>query len=153
MTTAPQKIGVIGLGFMGTPMAGHLIAADHQLNIPTRSRVPEALAYGSATLCNSPKGVAERAGTVFLMLPDTPDAETVLFGAHGVAAGLSAGKTVVDMSSISPIATKDFAGWIEALGCDHLTHRCRAARSAQETPRCPSWSAATRRSSSACGPC
>jgi 2-hydroxy-3-oxopropionate reductase len=120
MTTTPQKIGFIGLGIMGAPMAGHLMAAGHQLYIHTRSRVPEALAHSSATQCTSPQGVAERADTVFLMLPDTPDVETVLFGARGVAAGLSAGKTVVDMSSISPIATKDFASRIEALGCDHL---------------------------------
>jgi 2-hydroxy-3-oxopropionate reductase len=120
MTTTPQKIGFIGLGIMGAPMAGHLMAAGHQLYIHTRSRVPEALAHSSATQCTSPQGVAERADIVFLMLPDTPDVETVLFGARGVAAGLSAGKTVVDMSSISPIATKDFAGRIEALGCDHL---------------------------------
>jgi 2-hydroxy-3-oxopropionate reductase len=64
--------------------------------------------------------VAERADIVFTMLPDTPDVEAVLFGEDGVAAGLTAGKTVVDMSSISPIATQAFAKRIEALGCDCL---------------------------------
>jgi 2-hydroxy-3-oxopropionate reductase len=64
--------------------------------------------------------VAQKADIVFLMLPDTPDVETVLFGANGVAAGLTAGKTVVDMSSISPMQTKTFAEKINALGCDYM---------------------------------
>jgi 2-hydroxy-3-oxopropionate reductase len=64
--------------------------------------------------------VAQRADIVFIMVPDTPDVQAVLFGETGVASGLSAGKTVVDMSSISPIATKDFAQRIAALGCDYL---------------------------------
>ena len=113
-----MNIGFIGLGIMGAPMAGHLLAAGHTLFVRTRSKVPEALA--AATACASPKEVAERADIVFLMLPDTPDVETVLFGKDGVAAGLSKGKTVVDMSSISPIETKAFAQKINALGCDYL---------------------------------
>jgi len=113
-----MNIGFIGLGIMGAPMAGHLLAAGHTLFVRTRSKVPEAL--GGATVCASPKEVAERADIVFLMLPDTPDVEAVLFGKDGVAAGLSKGKTVVDMSSISPIETKAFAQKINALGCDYL---------------------------------
>jgi 2-hydroxy-3-oxopropionate reductase len=66
------------------------------------------------------RGVAERADIVITMLPDTPDVEAVLFGETGIAAGLSRGKIVVDMSSISPIATKTFAQKINALGCDYL---------------------------------
>ena len=113
-----MNIGFIGLGIMGAPMAGHLLAAGHTLFVRTRSKVPEALA--AATACASPKEVAERADVIFTMLPDTPDVETVLFGKDGVAAGLSKGKTVVDMSSISPIETKAFAQKINALGCDYL---------------------------------
>ena len=113
-----MNIGFIGLGIMGAPMAGHLLAAGHTLFVRTRSKVPEALA--AATACASPKEVAERADVVFLMLPDTPDVEAVLFGKDGVASGLSKGKTVVDMSSISPIETKAFAQKINALGCDYL---------------------------------
>jgi 2-hydroxy-3-oxopropionate reductase len=116
----PLRIGFIGLGIMGAPMAGHLVAAGHTVFVHTRGRVPPALADSRATLCTSARGVAERADIVFTMVPDTPDVEAVLFGADGVAAGLSAGKTVVDMSSISPIATKDFARRIAALGCDYL---------------------------------
>ena len=113
-----MNIGFIGLGIMGAPMAGHLLAAGHTLFVRTRSKVPEALA--AATVCASPKEVAERADVIFTMLPDTPDVETVLFGKDGIAAGLSKGKTVVDMSSISPIETKAFAQKINALGCDYL---------------------------------
>jgi 2-hydroxy-3-oxopropionate reductase len=120
MTSSPLKIGFIGLGIMGAPMAGHLIAAGHQLFVHTRGKVPEAIATTSATQCLSAKGVAERADIVFTMVPDTPDVEKVLFGADGVAAALKPGKVVVDMSSISPIATKEFARRIEALGCSYL---------------------------------
>ena len=112
------NIGFIGLGIMGAPMAGHLLAAGHALFVRTRSKVPVALA--GATVCASPKEVAERADVVFTMLPDTPDVEIVLFGEDGIASGLSKGKTVVDMSSISPIDTKAFAQKINALGCDYL---------------------------------
>jgi 2-hydroxy-3-oxopropionate reductase len=112
------NLGFIGLGIMGAPMAGHLLAAGHKLFVRTRSKVPEALA--GATVCASPSEVAQRADIVFTMLPDTPDVETVLFGKDGIASGLSQGKTVVDMSSISPMDTKTFAKKINDLGCDYL---------------------------------
>ena len=118
MSTTSLNIGFIGLGIMGAPMAGHLLAAGHKLFVRTRSKVPEALA--GATVCASPSEVAQRADIVFTMLPDTPDVEAVLFGKDGIAAGLSKGKTVVDMSSISPIETKAFAKKINDLGCDYL---------------------------------
>jgi len=114
------KLGFIGLGIMGAPMAGHLRAAGHDLFVTTRSKVPAALADAGAVACKSANAVAEQADIVFLMVPDTPDVEAVLFGDNGVAAGLSKGKTVVDMSSISPIETKKFAAKINALGCDYL---------------------------------
>ena len=117
MTTS-LKLGFIGLGIMGAPMAGHLLAAGHTLYVHTRSKVPASLAGGTA--CASAREVARQADIVFTMVPDTPDVEAVLFGETGVASGLSAGKTVVDMSSISPIETKAFAARINALGCDYL---------------------------------
>jgi 2-hydroxy-3-oxopropionate reductase len=120
MTSSPLKIGFIGLGIMGAPMAGQLIKAGHQLFVYTRSKVPPAIAESSATQCVTARGVAERADIVITMLPDTPDVEAVLFGDTGIAAGLSKGKVVVDMSSISPIATKAFAQKINALGCEYL---------------------------------
>ena len=127
MTSTSLKLGFIGLGIMGAPMAGHLLKAGHTLFVHTRSKVHPDLA--AATLCASAKAVAEQADIVFMMVPDTPDVAAVLFADDGVAAGLSnsargpdgrIGKTVVDMSSISPIETKDFAKRINALGCDYL---------------------------------
>ena len=115
-----MKLGLVGLGIMGAPMCGHLIQAGHQLFVHTRGKVPEAIANGPATFCTSQRGVAERADIVFVMLPATPDVEAVLFSERGLASGLTPGKVVVDMSSISPVATKDFARRINELGCDYL---------------------------------
>jgi 2-hydroxy-3-oxopropionate reductase len=115
-----MDIGFIGLGIMGAPMAGHLRAAGHTLHVHTRSKVPQALIDAGATNCESNAEVARRAEVIFTMVPDTPDVQKVLFGDDGVAQGLSAGKTVVDMSSISPIETQQFAKQIEALGCHWL---------------------------------
>ncbi|WP_088281089.1 2-hydroxy-3-oxopropionate reductase [Ideonella sp. A 288] len=120
MISAPLDIGFVGLGIMGAPMAGHLLAAGHRLFVHTRGKVPEAIANSRATQCVSARGVAERADIVILMVPDTPDVEAALFADNGIAAGLRKGKVVVDMSSISPIATKAFAQKINALGCDYL---------------------------------
>ena len=114
------NLGFIGLGIMGAPMAGHLVNAGHCVFIHTRSKVPELLATSTAQQCASPKEVAQNADIIFTMVPDTPDVEKVLFGENGVAAGLSKGNIVVDMSSISPIATKEFAKKINALDCDYL---------------------------------
>jgi len=113
-----MNLGFIGLGIMGAPMAQHLLAAGHSLSVRTRSQVRAALQ--GATVCATNADVARAADIIFLMLPDTPDVEQVLFGADGVAAGLTPGKAVVDMSSISPIETKRFAARINALGCDYL---------------------------------
>ncbi|NDP62903.1 2-hydroxy-3-oxopropionate reductase [Polaromonas sp.] len=115
-----SKLGFIGLGIMGAPMAAHLIAAGHEVFLHTRSKVPAELLTGQASACASAQEVAQKADIIFLMLPDTPDVAKVLFGDDGVASGLSQGKTVVDMSSISPMDTKEFAEKINALGCDYL---------------------------------
>ena len=129
MKRATLKIGFVGLGIMGAPMAGRLTAGGHALFVSTRGKLAAEIAQGSATVCASAKEVAEKADIVFTMVPDTPDVAKVLFAEDGVAAGLSAsprgpdgrvGKTVVDMSSISPIQTKEFAQKINALGCDYL---------------------------------
>jgi 2-hydroxy-3-oxopropionate reductase len=115
-----SKIGFIGLGIMGAPMAGHLQAAGHQLFVLGGHKVPDALAKGGAKVCQSGKEIAQNAEVIILMVPDTPDVEAVLFAANGVAEGLSAGKIVVDMSSISPIETKAFARRINELGCEYV---------------------------------
>lgn len=115
-----QKLGFVGLGIMGSPMAGHLIKAGHQLTVYTLPPVPAEITATNAKVVNSAKEVAQAADIIFLMVPDTPDVEAALFGKDGVAAGLSKGKIVVDMSSISPIETKKFAAKINELGAQYL---------------------------------
>ncbi len=115
-----MKLGFIGLGVMGQPMAGHLLAGGHTLYLHSRSGVPHDLLDAGGSACAAPCELAERADIVFTMLPDTPDVESVLFGPAGVAEGLSPGKVVVDMSSIAPIPTKEFARRINELGCEYL---------------------------------
>ena len=114
------NIGFIGLGIMGTPMAGNLIKGGHTVFTHTRGDTPAVLVEAGARPCASGAEVARQADIVITMVPDTPHVEDVLFSPGGVAAGLSKGKIVVDMSSISPVATKDFAARINALGCEYL---------------------------------
>ncbi len=120
MSNASLNIGFIGLGIMGTPMAGHLIQGGHQLAVHTRSAVPESIASSGAKVCANGREVAQASDIIIIMVPDTPDVGAVLFGEGGVAEGLSAGKVVVDMSSISPVETKAYAERVEALGCDYV---------------------------------
>jgi len=115
-----MKVAFIGLGIMGRPMAGHLIAAGHELAVFDNAAIPEELIGAGAKPSKNSADAARGADVVIIMVPDTPHVEAVLFGQDGVAAGLSSGTIVVDMSSISPIATKDFARRINELGCDYL---------------------------------
>lgn len=115
------KIGFIGLGIMGYPMAAHLQKGGHDLFVQKRSKpTPADILDGGAVECATAKEVASQADIIITMVPDTPDVEAVLFDADGVAKGLSAGKLVIDMSSISPTATKVFAAKINDLGCLYL---------------------------------
>ncbi|KQN90195.1 2-hydroxy-3-oxopropionate reductase [Sphingomonas sp. Leaf231] len=116
-----MKIGFVGTGIMGRPMAGHLQAAGHELLLVRhRSPVPEELLAGGATVCGSARELAAAADVVIMMLPDTPDVERALFDADGIASGLRPEICVVDMSSIDPIATRDFAARIMATGGDYV---------------------------------
>ena len=143
-----MKIGFIGLGIMGRPMAGHVIRGGHSLYIYSRGTPPQELVEAGAVVCGSPREVAERSDAVITMVPDTPDVEAVVFGPDGIAEGLGRGKILIDMSSISPMATKKFAqGWPNGVASGS-TLRCRAAMSVPGTPRSPSWRAAPRRPSS-----
>ncbi len=114
-----MNIGFIGLGIMGEPMAQHLVTHGHSLHVHVRRQVPTSL-EGRVTVWRSATEVAQAADIVILMLPDTPDVESVLFGANGLAEGLSAGKTVIDMSSVSPIETRSFAERLAAVGVDFV---------------------------------
>ena len=115
-----SNIGFIGLGIMGKPMALNLIKGGHTLFLSSRSGVVQELIDAGGKACTDAKEVAQKADIIITMVPDTPDVEKVLFGANGVAEGLSKGKTVVDMSSISPIETKQFAKKINDLGCGYV---------------------------------
>jgi len=114
------KVGFIGLGIMGAPMALNLQKGGHTLYVYDIKTPPAELTGGGATACKSGAEVAKQADIIITMVPDTPHVEAALFGENGVAAGLSKGKIVVDMSSISPIATKGFAKKINELGCQYL---------------------------------
>ena len=115
-----SKVGFIGMGIMGKPMSLNLIRGGHELYVHSRHGAPQELVAAGATACDSGMEVARKADTIIIMVPDTPDVAAVLFGAKGVAEGLTRDKIVVDMSSISPIETKQFAQKINALGCQYL---------------------------------
>ena len=115
------NIGFIGLGIMGKPMAGHLLAAGHTVHVYDFMAEPvQELASKGAVACSSCKEIVQKSDIIFIMVPDTPDVEAVLFGKDGVAEGVRLGSIVVDMSSISPIATKEFAKKLGALGVKML---------------------------------
>ena len=113
-----SKVGFIGLGIMGAPMATNIQKGGHELFVHSSKALPADLA--GATSCASFSEVAQKADIIIIMVPDTPQVAAVLFDEGGVAQGLTAGKTVIDMSSISPIETKQFAERINKLGCDYL---------------------------------
>ncbi len=116
-----QQIGFIGLGVMGRPMAGHLLAAGHRLTVHNRSRAAvDALAAAGAEPATSPAEVARRSDIVITMVPDTPDVESVIAGPGGVLEGVRAGGIVIDMSSISPDATRRLASRVAAAGATML---------------------------------
>ena len=114
-------IGFIGLGIMGRPMAGHVQKAGYPLVLVNFDPpLPEELIGAGAAVCPTGRALAEKADIIVIMVPDTPDVEKVLFAPDGVAEGLAEGKLVIDMSSISPGATVNFAAQINGLGCDYL---------------------------------
>lgn len=115
------EIGFIGLGIMGKPMAEHLLKAGNTMYV--YDIIPQSVAdlkQQGAITCTSSKEVAGKAAIVFLIVPDTPDVEAALFGKNGIAEGIRPGSIVVDMSSISPIATKEFAHKLKAMGVEML---------------------------------
>jgi 2-hydroxy-3-oxopropionate reductase len=113
------KIGFIGLGIMGAHMARNLIKGGHSLFVTGAFPVPDDIAKTASVVASS-TAVAQAAEVVVIMVPDTPDVANVLFADDGVAAGLTKGKLVIDMSSISPLDTQAFAKKINALGADYL---------------------------------
>lgn len=115
------KVGFLGLGIMGAPMAGHLLDGGNEVATAIhRTPAAQELLDKGLTVLGSAKEVTQASDIIILMMPDTPQVEQILFGENGVAEGLSAGKIVIDMSSISPIETKAFAEKINALECNYL---------------------------------
>jgi len=114
------KVGFVGLGIMGNPMAGHLIEAGHTLYLYDIKPVPAELTGKGGVACANGTEVAKNADIIIIMVPDTPHVGAALFGENGIAAGLTPGKIVVDMSSIAPVETKEYARKVNELGCDYL---------------------------------
>ena len=115
-----SNIGFVGLGIMGKPMAANLLKGGHKLFLYTLEGVAPELTSAGGVACASAKEVAQKGEIIITMVPDTPDVEKALFAPGGVAEGLSAGKIVVDMSSVSPLETKVFAERINKLGCQYV---------------------------------
>jgi 2-hydroxy-3-oxopropionate reductase len=118
-----DRVGFIGLGVMGKPMARNLMKAGHELVLFSRTRASvDEVATDGGTAASSPREVAESAGVVILMLPDSPQVREVLAGDDGLLAGARSGSLVVDMSTISPVVTREIAqecgergiGWVDA---------------------------------------
>ncbi|HTO45594.1 MAG TPA: 2-hydroxy-3-oxopropionate reductase [Burkholderiales bacterium] len=115
-----SNIGFVGLGIMGKPMAANLLKGGHKLFLYTLEGVAPELTSAGGVACASAKEAAQKGEIIITMVPDTPDVEKALFAPGGVAEGLSPGKIVVDMSSISPLETKVFAERINKLGCQYV---------------------------------
>lgn len=115
-----EKIAFIGLGIMGTPMCLNLLKGGHNVYAHTRSQVNDEIIAAGATICASPKAAAEAANIIILIVNDTPNVDEVLFGVNGVSQANLKGKLIIDMSTISPVATQEFAKKIKALGGDYL---------------------------------
>jgi 2-hydroxy-3-oxopropionate reductase len=117
MGTQTERVGFIGLGVMGKPMAGHILAKGYPLVVHSRSRGPvDVLVAAGATAAESPAAVARRSDVIITMLPDTPDVELILTGPSGVLEGLQPGALVIDMSSISPVRARALAARVAAAG-------------------------------------
>ncbi|MCK5604506.1 NAD(P)-binding domain-containing protein, partial [Candidatus Pacearchaeota archaeon] len=116
-----MRIGYIGIGIMGLPMAGNLLGAGHDLFVFSRTlNRCDALAADGAVVCRSSGEVAGRSEVVFINVPDTPDVENVIFGEGGISDGAGAGLIVVDNSTISPRATREFAARLKEKQVDYL---------------------------------
>ncbi len=118
---AAERVGFIGLGIMGKPMARHLLEAGYPLTVHSRSPGPvDEIVTAGASRASSPADAAAASDVVITMLPDTPDVESVLFGPKGAAAVAAAGSLVIDMSSIDPIPTRAFSERLAAQGVGML---------------------------------
>lgn len=140
-----MKLGFIGLGIMGTPMAINLARAGHQLHVTTIGPVADELLSLGAVSVETARQVTEASDIIFIMVPDTPQVEEVLFGENGCTKASLKGKTIVDMSSISPIETKRFARQVNELGGDYLDAPVSGGEIGAREGRCRLWLAVMKR--------
>ena len=143
-----SKIGFVGLGIMGRPMAKNLLKAGHQVTVYDimPAGMDEVVAAG-AEKGSSPKDVASRTDIIITMVPDGPEVEQAVLADNGVLAGARKGAIVVDMSSINPTVAQKVGAACEAKGVSFSTRRSVVASRRRSTARWRSWSAASRRSS------
>ena len=117
----PERVGFVGLGIMGKPMATNLMDAGYKLTVHNRS--PEKaneLGEAGATVAKSPKEVAENTDIIITMLPDSPQVSEVVAGQGGVLEGITEGSLVIDMSTISPVVTEELSEAIKEKGASML---------------------------------
>ena len=116
-----MKVGFIGLGIMGKPMAKNLVKAGHEVTVFDfkQASIDELVSVGAKAAKNN-KEVAEKSDVIITMVPNSPNVEAALFGENGVAEGIEAGKTVIDMSSINPLASQKFEKKLKELGVGFL---------------------------------
>ncbi len=116
-----MKLGFIGLGVMGSPMAGHLVDAGHEIyTCLNTSPLPEELKDKNITVVKTPAEVASHCETIILILPDSPDVEHVITGSNGLIEQINKGSLIIDMSSISPLVTKQLAKKVNEKGVCYL---------------------------------
>lgn len=115
-----ERIGFIGLGIMGKPMAWHLVNAGYPLTVLQSNKAAGELVAAGARAADSPQNVAAQSDVVITMLPDSPDVEQVVLGKDGVLEGLRAGGLVIDMSTVAPSTARKIAAAARAQGADAL---------------------------------
>jgi 2-hydroxy-3-oxopropionate reductase len=116
-----MKIGFIGLGIMGKPMSRNLLKAGYELVVMDKNNeVTMELGLAGAKVVNSPKEVAEEVNVIITMLPNSPHVKDVVLGKNGIIEGAGEGLTVIDMSSISPIVSRELSAELEKHGLNML---------------------------------
>jgi 2-hydroxy-3-oxopropionate reductase len=115
-----EKVGFIGLGIMGRPMALHLLKAGYTVSVLEKNKASAALVAAGAQLFSMPKAIAQNSDVVITMLPDSPDVEEVVAGKEGVLEGIRQGSLFIDMSTIAPATAKNVYAWMQQKGVEAL---------------------------------
>jgi 2-hydroxy-3-oxopropionate reductase len=115
-----EKIGFIGLGIMGKPMAMHLLKAGYPVAVLEKNKAAGELVQAGATSYPNSKAIAERCDVIITMLPDSPDVKEVVSGANGILEGVQPGALFIDMSTIAPSVTKEIYGLFQEKGVEAI---------------------------------